>query len=128
MLTPAPVDGKFVDNGEHEYNTSLKMTLTPENFRASLIQLLYLAKSAKYDIDEYNCTDFALDVFNLPEQIRYKYQCMIFVVGLLPEAVARHKGYFRRLKQMKASGNAEAENIEIPGYKGWVAPSHGPCN
>ncbi len=63
MLLTEPAEGKFVDNGEHEYNAGLKMNITPEQLNNTLN---YLNNSTQYlyDIDDYNCTDLALEVFN----------------------------------------------------------------
>jgi hypothetical protein len=61
-LTNAPIEGKFVDNSQHEFNASLKMNLSPENYRSTLTEILYMSNFIQYDIDNYNCTDFALDV------------------------------------------------------------------
>lgn len=36
VLTNVPIDGKFLDNGGHEYNASFKMNLKPDNFRSTL--------------------------------------------------------------------------------------------
>jgi hypothetical protein len=31
LLTPAPVKGKFVDNGKHEFNAGLIQTVSPKD-------------------------------------------------------------------------------------------------
>jgi len=51
LLTTAPVEGKFVDNSEHEFNASLKMSLTPEDLKKTLDEMIYLSSVVKYDID-----------------------------------------------------------------------------
>jgi hypothetical protein len=47
-ITNAPMKGKFVDNSEHEFNASLKMDLSPENFRSTITEILYLANFIQY--------------------------------------------------------------------------------
>jgi hypothetical protein len=64
MLTTAPIKGKFVDNSGHEFNAGPKRELTPEKLSRTLMHIRRLARYIKYDIDDYNCTDFALEVFN----------------------------------------------------------------
>ena len=128
ILTTAPVTGKFVDNGQHEFNASLLMNLTPEEMQKTLAEVTYLSSFVKYDIDEFNCTDFALDVFNTarvsnPIEIP-KYD---IPGGTAPNGSNTPQGLYNKLKDMQAQG-IESNNITIPGYKGFVAPSNGPCN
>ena len=42
IATPAPIPGKFVDNAGHEFNASLKMSLTPEELQSIINEMLYL--------------------------------------------------------------------------------------
>ncbi|HEV7333126.1 MAG TPA: hypothetical protein VGN63_18975 [Flavisolibacter sp.] len=127
-LTNAPIEGKFVDNSNHEFNASLKMNLSPENFRSTLMEVLYLARSIKYDIDEYNCTDFALDVFNKTRS--YKLQIPLYQIpgGMTAAGTRTPQGLYNKLKQMKVSGDPEASNITIGVVKAWAGNSTGPCN
>lgn len=129
LLTPAPVAGKFVDNFEHEFNASLTMNLTPEQLQSTLTHIQYLANFIKYDIDDYNCTDFALDVFNYKRggnQITIpKYS---IPGGAAPYGTATPQGLYQKLIEMKKPGGAESSNITIPGVKGYAGKSNGPCN
>lgn len=128
LLTTAPVEGKFVDNSEHEFNASLKMSLTPEDLKKTLDEMSYLSGSIKYDIDEFNCTDFALNVFNA-SRISNPLEIPKYDIpgGTAVNGTNTPQGLFNELKSMQASG-VEAENITIPGFKGFVADSNGPCN
>jgi len=47
--------------------------------------------------------------------------------GIAVNGTNTPQGLFNELKSMQASG-VEAENITIPGFKGFVADSNGPCN
>jgi len=129
MLTPAPVTGKFVDNADHEFNASLKMSLTPEQLQTIINEILYLAGSIKYDIDENNCTDFALHVFNsvrLGNAIEIpKYD---IPGGMAPFGTSTPQGLYQKLSSMKEEGGEEAANITLTTVLGWVGDSHGPCN
>ena len=128
ILTTAPVEGKFVDNGEHEFNASLKMNLTPQDFKKTLDEIAYLAGTVKYDIDEFNCTDFALDVFNRT-RVSNPLEISRYDIpgGTAISGSNTPQGLFNKLKGMQDQG-IEADNINIPGYKGFVASSDGPCN
>ena len=128
-LTTAPSDGKLVDNFSHEFNASLNMNVTPEKFQQMLTHIEYLSNFIRYDIDEYNCTDFALDVFNYARggnQLTIpKYD---IPGGAAPFGTNTPQGLYQKLNAMKALGNAESKDIIIPGLKGFVGSSNGPCN
>jgi len=128
-LTTAPSDGKLVDNFSHEFNASLNMNVTPEKFQQMLTYIEYLSNFIRYDIDEYNCTDFALDVFNY---VRGGNQLTIpkydIPGGAAPFGTNTPQGLYQKLNEMKALGNAESKDIIIPGLKGFVGSSNGPCN
>jgi hypothetical protein len=128
IATNAPIDGKFVDNGSHEFNASLKMNLSSENLNSTLTEILYLATFIKYDIDNYNCTDFALDVFNKTRVNKLEIP-LYDIPGNYPSTGTRMpQGLYNKLKQMKDGKDPEAVNITIGIEKGWVATSTGPCN
>ena len=128
-LTTAPSDGKLVDNFNHEFNASLNMNLTPEKFQQMLTHIEYLSNFIRYDIDEYNCTDFALDVFN---SARGSNQLTIpkydIPGGAAPFGTNTPQGLYQKLVAMKALGNGESKDIIIFGLKGFVGSSTGPCN
>lgn len=128
-LTPAPVKGKFVDNASHEFNASLLMPLSPERFQSALTRVGYLARFVQYDIDDYNCTDFALEVFNY---VRPGNEITIPMYdlpgGAAPKGTSTPGGLFQQLQLMKSRGDNEAKNILFPGVKGFAGRSKGPCN
>lgn len=63
-ILDVPTTSKMNDNSGHEYNASLTMNNVSEaNFNAA--KSTALSKSTnQYDLNDYNCTDYALDVFN----------------------------------------------------------------
>ncbi|MBA2499926.1 MAG: hypothetical protein H0V30_09395 [Chitinophagaceae bacterium] len=128
IVTPAPINGKFVDNGEHETNASLLMNVSIENFQRILNQISYLSGFVKYDIDEYNCTDFALEVFNTIRSKKIEIPKFNIPNGETPFGTSTPQGLYIKLKSMKVASDPEAANISLPGVKGWVAKSKGPCN
>ncbi len=60
-----PVSGKIVNDADHEINASIEINnLTQSNFNS--IKSKAIADATKsYDLDDFNCSDFALDVFNV---------------------------------------------------------------
>jgi hypothetical protein len=127
-LTNAPVDGKFVNNGGHEFNASFKMDIKPGQLRSALIEIQYLAKFIKYDIDEYNCTDFALDVFNKVRSVPLQIPLYAIPGGMTAGGTRTPQGLYNLLKAMQRSGGPEASNIIVTNSKAWVSNSTGPCN
>ncbi|MBC7886652.1 MAG: hypothetical protein H7Z13_02100 [Ferruginibacter sp.] len=127
-LTPAPLDGKFVDNYFHEFNASLSMNLTPDQLQSTLTHIQYLANFIKYDIDDYNCTDFAMEVFNYKRGGNQITIPMYTIPGgAAPFGTATPQGLYQKLITMNGQG-IESSNITIPGVKGFAGNSNGPCN
>lgn len=127
ILTNAPIDGKFVDNGNHEYNCALKMNITPAQLNAILVKMQQL-KNTKYDIDNFNCTDWALDVFNKARTSPLVIP-LYDIPGNVPSIGTRMpNGLYNKLREMKNSGHSEAGNITIDIVKGYAGNSTGPCN
>ncbi|WP_018615956.1 hypothetical protein [Segetibacter koreensis] len=127
MLFTEPVKGKFVDNSEHEFNASFKMDITPLQLNNTLNHIIQLS-TVNYDIDDYNCTDYALDIFNYsrignPLQIK-KNQ---IPGGRSINGSSTPGALYNTLNVMKLSGN-ESNNIKIVGGKDFAIDSNGPCN
>lgn len=127
-LTNAPVDGKFVDNSVHEYNASLKMNINPQQLQSALLEMQRLSKSQQYDIDEYNCSDFALDVFNAARTIPLQIPLYEIPGGMTAGGSRTPQGLFNKLREMRNTNDPESNNITIDIYKAWVGGSSGPCN
>ena len=129
VLTTAPTEGKFADNYGHEFNASLTMDLTPEKLQHTLTHIQNLANFIKYDIDEYNCTDFALDVFNYQRGGNQLTIPMYDIPGgTAIKGTATPQGLYQKLTAMKQLGDVDSKNITIPGVKGFAGHSNGPCN
>jgi hypothetical protein len=128
-LTPAPLAGKWVDNQGHEFNASYKINLTAAQVQAAVTRILYLSHFVQYDIDDYNCTDWALDVFNETVSVQQHLDIPRYDIpgGMAPNGTSTPNGLFIKLQQIKQAGGPEAANIVIP-LIGWVGLSNGPCN
>lgn len=128
-LTPAPINGKFVDNQHHEFNASYKVNLTAAQVQTAVTRILYLSRFVKYDIDDYNCTDWALDVFNETVSVQQHLDIPRYDIpgGMAPYGTSTPNGLYTKLQSMKQAGGSEAANITVP-LIGWVGASGGPCN
>lgn len=128
LLSPIPTPGKFVDNAHHEFNASMKINLGPAQLRTAVARILYLSGFVSYDIDGYNCADWALDIFNVAVKAEQRltditrYQ---IPGGATPTTTPQT--IYIKLQQMKKSGGPMASGIMIP-LLGWVGSSKGPCN
>jgi hypothetical protein len=78
----------------------------------------------QYDIDNYNCTDWALAVFN---KQGYGLDIPLYdIPGTYPSAgTSMPQGIYNKLQQMKNSGDPHADKIQIGFYKGYVTSSDG---
>jgi hypothetical protein len=125
-ITNFPVDAKFVDDGQHEFNASLNKTLTPEQFR-SVISKIHSLGNSNYDLDDFNCTDWALSVFNSQG---YTLTIPRYLVpgSIKADGVNTPQGIYNKLKEMKDANVPGSDNISIGFMKAWVTNSNGPCN
>jgi hypothetical protein len=127
IVTPAPVAGKFVDNEKHEFNASLKMNLTAAQLKEVIIKIQSLSRFIRYDIDEYNCTDFALEVFNATRVDKLEIPKYDIPNGVAPFGTSTPQGLYKKLEEMKANHHTESNNITTGILKGWVGISKGAC-
>ncbi|MFC0773378.1 hypothetical protein [Terrimonas alba] len=120
------VAAKVVDNGYHEFNASIHTKLTPAQLKTAISALRNLA-SSQYDIDQYNCTDFALQIYNNTQPLASRINIPLLQI---PNGVARGsktpQGLYMKLEEMKKSG-IQSSSITIP-IVGWVGKSKGACN
>ncbi|MGN6490986.1 MAG: hypothetical protein ACTHLE_03240 [Agriterribacter sp.] len=131
----SPTSSKMNDNKGHEYNASLTMpNISEASFNAAKNTALTKAAS-QYDLNDYNCTDYALDVINAARTNKlvvtdwlvegpagsppYYYPSITFNYGTVPN------GLYKLLNQMKINA-IEYENIKIGTFSD--ALSKGACN
>ena len=127
ILTNAPIDGKFVDNGNHEFNAGFVQNISPEQLQHVLIKMLQ-DKNMKYDIDNFNCTDWALDVFNAAGAYQLdvpRYD----IPGNYPSSGTRMpSSIYITVRNIKTSNSAQAPNVDMDFLKAYAGNSTGPCN
>ena len=59
-----PVPSQIEDNFDHEANGTVQTSVTGVQFDASIAQAMNLASNKYYDLNNYNSTNFALDIWN----------------------------------------------------------------
>jgi hypothetical protein len=122
-----PVEGKFADNSNHEFNASLKRDVNPSQLQVAINKIQDLSKTVKYDVDDYNCTDFSLDVFNsVPNVNPLVIPKFSIPLGGFQHTTSTPQGVYIKLKAMKEAG-VEGANINIPTSKVYVDQGTGAC-
>jgi hypothetical protein len=125
-ISDLPISSKFVDDGQHEFNASYSKVLTPDQLR-SVIQEIRNKETAQYDLDDFNCTDWALDIFNNQGNTLTIPKYLI-PGSIKPEGVNTPQGLYNKLNELKSESVTDADKISIGFMKGWVSNSNGPCN
>lgn len=125
--TDAFVPGKLVDNAGHKYDCSITMNLRADGFLNVINKMKSLSGRMQYSVVNYDCLDYALDVFNSvrpgnPVRIDKTYS-----VSDPFSNIANGPKLYTLLEDMFMSGSPEAANITIGGPR-YVGESHGPCN
>lgn len=125
MVTDAPLDGKFVDNSRHEFNASYEISVSPENLRSAIMRVRQLA-SIKYDIDGYNCTDWAIEIWRSAANPSIWFEIPKFHMpgSLSPYGTNTPQGLYVKIKELQAAG-VRGANVPLVG---WTGSSTGPCN
>lgn len=110
------------DNGGHEYDASSLKTVTAGEFDNVMATAKYLAANTSYNLTSYNCTDYAIEVFNsasgkhlsvadwIASPLNYNY-------GRTPN------GLYKLLVQQKSYGDQS-----VQAYTSQAPPKSGPCN
>lgn len=117
------VESKIVDNAFHEYNARYTISVTPTQLRAAINQVRTL-EHHNYNLATFNCTDFALAVFNAAggNLTIPKYQIPAYGTSTGSNTP---QGLYQKLMEMGSAGNT---NVQTNGAKGYAGASHGPCN
>ncbi len=123
----SPVTSKLVDNAGHEFNASLTVNIDATHFQTALNEIQYYGK-AKYDIDNFNCTDFALNVFNSAAPLYLEIPAYHIPGGMYGELSNTPQGLYNELSSLSKSGGYAGGQIAIPGVAGYTGSSHGACN
>jgi hypothetical protein len=126
LVSSVPVAGKMVDNGNHKYNASLTMPVTPLQLNTA-IQAIEKNSSALYDLVNFNCVNFSVQVINSIRPDNPLSVPLLQIPGNAASLSSTPEGLYILLNRMKAAGGPEASNIITDDIL-FAAPSHGPCN
>lgn len=104
------VEAELLDNGGREYDASVLRQLRAEEF-AKVLQFCLTNKN-KYNLNRYNCYDFALEAFNKVEgqpKIPNKHVRFPLLLGYGGSPC----GLYKDLKQLKTENTPLSRNIQI---------------
>lgn len=116
-------DSKIADDAGHEFNARYTINISGTQFQSAL-SAVNLYSSFQYIISSFNCTDFALHVFNdaggnlsVP-----KYQIPNYSNGTTGSNTPQ--GLYSAINTLSASNTAATAGAS----KNYAGDSHGPCN
>lgn len=120
------VKSEILDNSEREYNISVYKQLDEASFMKTLNIAVELAKK-KYNLNKYNCYDYAVDIFNevagtnkIPKNhIRFPF---IFGKGGSPCSL------YADLSELKQNKSVWAPDIQIGLFKAPLSNNQEPVN
>ena len=130
----APVPSQMKDNGGHEINASVTISLSASQFAAVQSNAISDA-TMPYELESYNCTDYAVGIFNSVSATQIN--CVPIQIEVNPGAVDppetitiqnSPQGLYSTLSSMKAGGGTLAPNISTDLSGNTKSPaSHGQC-
>lgn len=128
-ISMSPQPSKIHNDGDHEYNASIKIpNLNAADFQ-QLINAAITNSTVNYDLDNHNCADYAVDVFNTVNSPNI--QCVSINQYLPPASYMQFggspSGLYQSLAKIKNGGGSNASNIELGVLKKSVK-SNGECN
>ncbi len=124
-LSSYNVDSKMVDNAGHEFNSSLTASVSSTEFQAALNEVQTIS-GKDYNIETWNCTDFALAVFNASNTGETLTIPKFQIPGTSTYSNTP-QGLFDTMKGFQNNGNDSYGTVDVPGVCGYVGASHGSC-
>ena len=123
-LTDMTVTSKIVDNAGHEFNASLTRAVSSTQFQAEMNKIKAV-ESWGYNITTWNCTDFALAVFNAGNAVPLTIP--LYQIPGSNTYSDTPQALYVAIQGLQFTDDDPSETIEVPGVFGWVGESHGSC-
>jgi hypothetical protein len=123
-----PVSNKIVLDANHEINASIEIECTYSEFENIRLFGKLWADTKQYDLDDYNCSNFAIDLFNKArfstEQIEVDPKVVYFPFTNNPIVILKSpQTLFEKLKSMKDTNHPDASKIIIDQTHSTKAPA-----
>lgn len=131
VIANANIGSKVVDNADHEFNASLSLTINGDQFHAALNKIQTIA-NYDYNITTWNCTDFALSVFNAASTQPLTIPKFVIPTSEYPMPTTfalsnTPQGLYDEIQALQTAHNTTFGGSDIPGVCGYVGGSHGSC-
>ena len=124
ILTSHPCASKIVDNGGHRFDASLTQTISSSQFEA-VISKLELLENTDYSLSDWNCTDFAMSIYNAASYNPLTIpQYSTEGDGTLMNTP---QGLYKEITMLQASGNTAHGIPSVPKNEQEAGNSHGSC-
>jgi hypothetical protein len=121
-LAGDPTTSKMVDNSGHPYNASLTLNLNEAQFGAVTSSMQYHSAD-EYALCDYNCTAYALDVFNTVMSTPLD-PALMTIPGGTPGEMPN--GLYLLFEHMQSGSSAP--DIKLYPTPQTAGSSHGACN
>jgi hypothetical protein len=121
VVSGTNIASKLADDAGHEYNARYTITVSASQFQAALTAVQTYS-SYNYNVADFNCTDFALAVFNAagPGLTIPRHQVPGFSSA---KGSNTPQGLYEKISGLSEAGNKNAQT----GGKAYGGTSHGPC-
>lgn len=131
-LSDFSVDSKIVDNAGHEFNASLSLTINSSQFQAALNKIQAISGN-DYNLTTWNCTDFALSVFNAASPRPLSIPQLVIPTSEYPMPATETfsntpQGLYEEIQSLQSSHSTLYGTTDIPPICSHVGGSHGSCN
>ena len=127
-------NGNPLSNSQHEYNASLTMNNITETQFQTLISTAKTKSAKEYDLNDYNCANYALDVINSIrptdpiKSVNSVYNLYVPPASYAPVSFTESpQGLYKRFIIIKNNLYPDAANIETLVVK-YATNSNGECN
>jgi hypothetical protein len=124
-----PVNSKIVLDSSHEINASMEIECGYSEFENIRLFGKLWADTKKYDLDEYNCSNFAIDLFNKARAPGDEITVDIFLatfrfpIFVSVPILKSPQALYAKLKSMRESGHPEASKINLDRTHSSKAPA-----
>jgi hypothetical protein len=120
LIATDNTDAKVADDGSHEYNAKYTINVNASQFQSALTAIQTLS-TKQYNINNFNCVDWALGVINAAGA---GLSISKYVIPGNTTLSNTPQGLYKKISELAANGNPNAST----NGKAYNSPSKGPCN
>jgi hypothetical protein len=125
-LTLDPVESVILEDNLHAYDAKIRMSLTETQYNQLMNYSINLANNTQYDLNNYNCVNFALDCFNSVLSSGNKISAPNIPIGYITNGKTPASLYSNLVNMKNSNYHNLASNITIA--TSLSSSSSGQCN